>query len=130
MAIGVKALGTSPRKSIKRNSGEKHAELDMFGQRERSTEVKELSNVNRPNAELLGVVLRKLATISSLLGGSRFEVRNSPSTKVATPRQKPSQSARAVEILVTFEIYNPKQYGQTRAQGFKHGHKHTLLKVL
>lgn len=32
MDIGVKALGTSPRKSIKRSSGEKHAELDLFGQ--------------------------------------------------------------------------------------------------
>jgi regulator of ribonuclease activity A len=31
MDIGVKALGTSPRKSNKRNTGEHNVDLEMFG---------------------------------------------------------------------------------------------------
>lgn len=31
MNLGVKALGTSPRKSVKRSSGEKQVALDLFG---------------------------------------------------------------------------------------------------
>lgn len=31
MNIGVKALGTCPRKSLKRNTGERDVDLDIFG---------------------------------------------------------------------------------------------------